>query len=464
MKRLSKNFIALFVSDIVVKILGFVATVYIARVLDISGFGLISYGVAFLNYILLFCNPGLTTIGVREIAKDIQHSKIIGEVIGIRTSLSLIIFLLFGIGLILAPGSALTKKIIFFYALCMFPASFLLEFVFQGRQEMEFIGIGRIIQYGVYLFLLFFLLKSSGDILMVPISFLIGYSAVTLFLLFAFLKRYKSFYFSFRNWRALFATAIPVGMATALNQISVNLPAIILGIFHSKSEVGVFTAGLKIIVVFLIIERVFYYIFFPIIAQQYSQAPEKLSRSFSFMIRIIFAITVPVLFGGLILSSRIIVGIYGPAFARAAGVFSILLFYFFLSPLNTILGYGLVALDKERLFFRIITISSVVNFLSLFILGIYYQAAGAAIGLIIGEVIGVILMYRTLRRYVRFSFLGSVVKALPAGFLMLILLYIFRGLNIVFLIIMSAVIYGFVFYLTGGVSSEELRFLKKSLK
>ncbi|OPX18110.1 hypothetical protein BXT86_02890 [candidate division WOR-3 bacterium 4484_100] len=464
MKKVSKNFIFLFTGDIIVRIIGFIATVYIARILDIAGFGLISYGLAFLNYALLFGNPGVTTIGAREIAKEEKFQDVIAKVLGVRFFLSLIIFLLLGVGLLIVPGGILTKRIIFFYALCIFPASLLLEFVFQGREDMEYIGIGRVIQYGVYLALLFLFVKKGQDILMVPISFLVGYSVIAVFLIFIFLVRYGPIRFSFRDWRLLLSMAIPVGLATVLNQVSLNLPVIILGIFHSKSEVGAFSAGLKIIMVLLIIERVLYFIFFPIVARQYRHSPEKLHQSFTFILRIIFSLTVPILVGGLVLGPRMIVAIYGQGFVQAVNIFSIMLFYFFLSPLNTIFGYGLVAFDKEKRFLRVIVISSAVNFLLLFILGIYYRASGTAFALVVGEIVGVSLMYYEIKKFVRVSIFGPIVRPVIVAGLMSIILYLLYELNLIFLIVLGIFIYGAVFYFFGGITRNQLEVFKKSLQ
>jgi len=93
MKALPRNFLALFLSDIIGRLLGFLATVYIARLLGAQGLGLLSYGAAFLTYALLFVNPGLTTIGAREIAKDTSRQMIIADILGLRLVLTFVVFI-----------------------------------------------------------------------------------------------------------------------------------------------------------------------------------------------------------------------------------------------------------------------------------------------------------------------------------------------------------------------------------
>jgi len=463
MKKLSKNFLALFISDVGSRLLGFVAVVYIARLLGIEGLGHIRYGLAFLNYAVLFANPGLTTIGAREVVKDRNNRSIIEEIMGLRISLSGIIFLLFIIGLFIIPGQPITKKIILFYLLSLFPFAVLLEFVFQGREEMEYIGISRLIQYGTYVVLIFVLVKSTQNIVMVPISFFIGYAAAAGFLIFIFLKRYSHIKprFSITLWRHLLAISMPVGLATIFNQVSLNLPPILLGVFHSKAEVGAFSAGFTIIIMLLIIERVFYYVFFPVISRQYVREPKKLKSSFTFLSRLLFAITIPLTLGGFVIAPGFINLIYGTGYESAIVIFRILLLYFLIAPITTIFGYGLVAINQERRFFRIITITALLNLILIIILGINFKGLGAATALFISEMIAIVLMHKELQKFVAFAVLKYVVKPAIAALLMAIILYALSGLHIIVLVVFGILIYSVVFYFIKGFSKEEVKKLKR---
>ena len=116
----------------------------------------------------------------------------IAQILGLRLGLALIILFIFIIGLLLIPGNSSTKTIVFLYLLSLVPFAFLVEFVFQGREEMHYIGISRFVQYAVYVSLLFLLLKTGEDIHLVPVSFLIGYCIAGIFLLAVLFKKYKS--------------------------------------------------------------------------------------------------------------------------------------------------------------------------------------------------------------------------------------------------------------------------------
>ncbi len=462
MKRVSKNFISLFISDAVGRILGFIAVVYIARLLAVEGFGLVSYGMAFLTYALLLGNPGLTTIGAREIAKDHSNHRVTEEILGLRFSLAIIIFVLFVVGLLVIPGQILTKQVIFCYLLSLFPFALLLEFVFQGREEMGYIGASRLIQYGIYVILLFILVKGSRDILRVPFSFLIGYVAAAAFLIVIFLRKCKSIQlrFSWNFWRHLLIMSTPVGLATIFNQVSLNLPPLVLGIVHTKTEVGFFSAGFKIISMLLIIERVSHYVSFPIIAKQHTTIPEKLSKSFTLLTKFLFAITIPVTFGGIVLATSIIQFIFGAGYVGAITMFRILLLYFSITPINTIFGYGLVAMNQERRFFKVISIAAFVNLVLIVILGINFKGAGTALALFVSEVISIILMNRELRKFVSFDSIRYLTKPILASCVMGIILYVLQYWHILILFALGLFVYVLIFYVIRGFTREELISLK----
>lgn len=462
MKKITKNFIFLLSSEIVGHLLGLVATVYLARLLGIGGFGIINYAIAYLSYALLFGNLGLTTIGAREISKNHYNLKIIEEIIGARILLAVIIFICFVFGILLIPGNAETKKIIFLYSLLLFPFAILLEFVFQGREEMEYIAISRFIQYSSYIVLLFLLVKNQWSISLVPISFLISYIFTITFLVAIFLKKYNAIHIvlSLENVRNLLNIAIPVGLATLFNQISINLAPIILGSFHTSVDVGGFSAAYRIIIFLLIIERIFYYLFFPIISRQHAYLPEKLDKSFMIFTRLLLALTLPITVGGIILAPNLIKFVYGSGYENAILIIRILLLYFLITPLNTFFGYGLVGIGQERQFFKVIVITSFLNIIMTVALGINFRGIGVGIALFISESIGVILMKNELQRYVKFKALENIEKILFATLIMAVILFFLRNIHFIISVAIGIISYAFLFYLLKGFTKEELKNIK----
>jgi len=458
-KKNPRNFIYLSLSDAASHFLGFLATVYIARILGAAGFGKISYALAFLNYALLFGNLGLTTIATREIARDRNNTAMVGDITSLRLILAGAIFILILIAGLVLPGDPNTKMLVILYGLCVFPFAVYLEFVFQGREEMGYLSLARIIQYGSYVIALYLFLRDPSRVLRVPLAFFASYVLAAAFLLSVFFVRGFTLPIRLINpiFGKLLKTAIPVGMATLFYQIPLNLAPIVLGIFHSPALVGNFSAGYKIIIFLLIIERVFYYLFLPIVSRQHKETPERLPHTFAFFLRAIFSLTLPIALGGIVLAPAIIRQIYGPGYENAVFVLQILLIYFCITPVNTVFGYGLVALDRERKFLKVIALTSTLSLVSIIVLGIFLKGWGASLGLLCGEIVSVVLMKGELNRIVKFPAAQHFLKTLVPALVMSIILYFSSGLNIFLRCGLGVVVYVVFYYLAGGYSGKEIR-------
>jgi O-antigen/teichoic acid export membrane protein len=465
MKSVSRNFISLFLSDTVSRVFGFLATVYVARILNVEGFGLIHYGLAFLSYAMLLTNPGVTTIGAREIARDRGNTRIVFEILGLRVMLSVVVLLLCAAGLLFIPGDPVTKRIILLYFVSLVPFSFLLEFVFQGREEMEYIGVSRILQSAAYVVFLLVLVRGLENVIFVPVSYLIAYALATGFLLFAFILKYHclKIRFSMRFWRELLIVSTPVGLATIFNQAALMLPPIVLGIFFAKEVVGIYSAAYKVIILVLIIERVFHYISFPVLAKQFTSAPTKLAGTFSLLSRVVLAITIPGAIGGIIIADRLIALIYGSGYESAVLVLQLLLIYFVATPLNSIYGYGLVAVNQQRRFLVVIAITAFLNVVLIVLLSIKFSAPGAAVALAISEIIGLVIMNRELKKIVSFTSFRYGLKPLIAALVMGVGMFALRIFPVWIIIVAGFVIYCVLAFVLQLLTPEELQNIRKTL-
>lgn len=466
MKRVSKNFIAIFLSDAASRVLGFAATVYLARVLSVAGFGLISYGMAFLTYALLFANPGLTTIGAREIAKHPDDRRIAGEILGLKIVLALIVFIVFVVGLWFFPGVTMTKRVVFFYLLSLLPFSVLLEFVFQGREQMVQVGLARFIQHAVYVILIFVIVRTGDNITGVPLAYFLGYTVAAGFLLVFFVRTYSSvrIVVSWKKWKDILISSTPVGLATIFNQLSLNLPPLFLGIIYSKADVGLYSASFKIVMMLLIIERVVHYVSFPVIARQHIKEPEKLKRTFAVITRLLLAISIPLAVGGVILAEPLIAFIYGAEYSGSSVILRILLLYFLITPMNSIFGYGLVAMNREQKFLRVISLTSLINAVLICVFGMLFRGPGAAGALFVSESIGIVLMYRILRKHVRFKAAVHAVKPILAALCMGIVLLAVTGWHVIVVVMIGVFVYASALFVLRGFTLGELSSLRRSLK
>ena len=88
-KRIFKNTSILFTAQIVNYILAFFYTIYLARYLGVSDFGILTFGISFTTIMGVTADLGLSILAVREIARDKSiSSSYTGNLIVIKLVLS----------------------------------------------------------------------------------------------------------------------------------------------------------------------------------------------------------------------------------------------------------------------------------------------------------------------------------------------------------------------------------------
>jgi O-antigen/teichoic acid export membrane protein len=212
----------------------------------------------------------------------------------------------------------------------------------------------------------------------------------------------------------------------------------------------------------LIIDRVFYYVFFPVLTKQFSKNPERLKHNFNFLTRMLFALTIPLTLGGLVLAPKIITLIYGRAFYEAVSVFRILLLYFMIAPVNTIFGYGLIAIDKEKWFFKIIAITALLSAVLIIALGMELGSVGTAWALLVAEITSIILMNRELKKFIRFQSVRHMAKPFIAACIMAVGLNVFGRWGVILSIVVGLFVYITVLYIIRGFTREDVKNIAKA--
>ncbi|MBS4015015.1 MAG: oligosaccharide flippase family protein, partial [Candidatus Latescibacteria bacterium] len=218
--RAAKNFVILFIGDGLNYLLNFFAIVYLARVLEVSNFGKISFAFAFFSFGSFLTNLGLVSIGTRDIAQSLKtgerslQNKYINNVVTLRQVLAAIIFIVLMIIALVINKPYEVKLLIMLYGLSLFPFALLLEWVFLGWEKMIYITISKLILGTSYFALVFVLIKNPEQIKTVPIIFLVSNLLTALFLVFVYLRHrhgghiQSKFRERFSEWRILLKSAL----------------------------------------------------------------------------------------------------------------------------------------------------------------------------------------------------------------------------------------------------------------
>ena len=190
MKPLSKNFLSIFVSDIGRRVLGFFTIAYLTRRIGVAEFGALNIGLTVLSCAQMVSSGGLSSFGTRAVARS-SDLPMVSKVVSLRVASSAVAWILVTVIAVSFVPNPLTARLIAAFSFSLFANGLLLDWYFQGKEEMAIIGIGRLVSAGIYLAFIIRLVHSSADLLLVAIAAVAGDFAMTGLLLIRYRRENK---------------------------------------------------------------------------------------------------------------------------------------------------------------------------------------------------------------------------------------------------------------------------------
>jgi len=459
-QRIVKNFFSLTVANIISKLVSFITIAYLARVLNASGFGQISFAQAIVAYFTLLSDLGLKTFGVREVARDKkQIKKYVNNILTLRIILAIISFglLLIFVAFINKPKDY--KTLIAFYGLSLFPLALSLDWVFQGIERMELIGIADILRSLAYAALIFLFVNSPSKILSVPLFALVASFAMIAMLIYIFVKNYGWFSPSFNwpIWKEFLSKALPMGFAFMMIQIYYNMDSVMLGFMKGNKSVGLYNAAYKIILLLIAFRGILIQTLFPELSRLYVQSPNRLKKAVMYVEKVGISLAIPFGVGGMFLAKPIIRFIYGPQYAGSVLPFQLLIWNVAVVYIDLIFPQLLNATNRQNLYAAAVTVGATVNMLFNFLLIPRYGMIGAAIATILAEVSVFFLAYAFTNRFLRIPIAQLFWKPIIAALVMVVPLIFLQKLQVLLLTLVGAVCYIITLWLLKGISLADIR-------
>lgn len=467
MKRLSSELAALSISEVGSKLLGLIAITYLARILGPDGMGIIALGTAILMYGSICSDWGLPILGTRFAAEgNVSLVSLKNKISSARLYLSIMVVLLGGLLVWAVIEEPVTRQVTLFYLLGLIPASLTLDWLFQGIRRIATLAAGRILGMTAYLLVVIVLVDTSSDMIFVPVAWGLGVIVQVLYLWFhsksndILNTRLKPFQPSLTQ---MIRGAIPLGLANLIAQVVLQFPIIYLTIFESAADAGLFSVAFRVIMVFLMLDRVYYTLFFPIISGSVEEGRDALNRRFQraikfialsgFFLGTLFVITGDTLFPLL----------FGKAFRASVPIFNILVIYFIMTLLSSTLSFTLIALKKEKLYTQSL-ITGAVGFTGILLLPLPGGAQLAApLALVVFQLITFLVMIRHLQDTIPLSIARIVLSPMLVTMLLITIGAMIRHLNPLIVSIVVIVLSLPALVLAIGFSRDDWIFIRKSI-
>jgi O-antigen/teichoic acid export membrane protein len=387
--KIASNLFSLTSAEIAKRLLGFFTLVYLGRVLDTGGFGILGFAAAFVSYFGLLVDFGFSTLGIREIAKDRNViSKYVNNIISIRLTLAIFFALILGIYLIFSEKNSLTKYVVLITGLSLFANAIMLNWVFQAIEKMQYIAVRQIFSGVFSLVGVIVFVHSKNDLLIAAMILTLSALIGNLW----FIPIYKKLFgkikieISLPLWKELIKSSFPLAFASMMIGIYYNLDMVMLGYMKPESEVGIYSAAYKIFLLGLIPFQLLFSAYFPTLSRV------GLNNSIEFRNTIKnygkFMISSGVISGVLLFafSERIILLVFGKNYLASAIPLSILAMNALVVSVNVFLGNPMMAWGKQKEYSIAITFGAISNIILNLILIPHYSYIGAAFATLLSEI------------------------------------------------------------------------------
>lgn len=247
MGKIARNFLWLTAANITGSFFNILLFIYLARTLRAENFGYLSYATTLVFYLFNFIDLGLSTYGIREIAKNRSAvSEYVSNIVSFKLVLSTFLFVGFiAVSLIMRESSLVTILMIE-TALMFFVSALASEWAFQGLDNMHMVFVSIGVTSALQLLMSVTLVKIPADVIKVPLINFIASLPVIIFFLMRLRFRLRLLLLDLKKIHLYLSSAIVIWAISIFAQVYNSLDIVLLGLFRPAQEVGYYSVARRI--------------------------------------------------------------------------------------------------------------------------------------------------------------------------------------------------------------------------
>lgn len=461
--------------QILIKVCGFIFSIYVVRQLGAADFGRYSAAMAYGYLFATFADLGLSTLSIREMArKPEQISWMVPDIIAIRSVLSLVVIAVTTLSAWIL-GKTPDMVLAIFIA-----SSSLVLYAFQGpfeslmiaRERLDLSSAFNVLNQVVTIVLGAIVLLTVGGYINLLITSQLGNLAMALAFAYVviFVMRFSMSRPDPRRWWGLLRASAPFGVMGIIGEFTRNFFVVFMSFALTYAAVSSYTVPYNLILMLLLMAQSLALSMYPSMVIEYDSGRGSIQDTVQRALRYLLLLSLPLAIGGMLLADRIILLMYGQELADAVPVMRILVWSLPFMFLAELLGRVISTIHREKQDAMLVTFNGVLSVILTIICVPWFGAIGAAIVMVISQFINVfgsviiigprLLFERNLVPLARIV-MTSVVMGTIVWFAQnsSLLLMLDEKLALLALIALGAVVYAIAAIALRTISPEEARFL-----
>lgn len=444
--------------------LGLLAIGMMTRYLGTEQFGWYITTITFLQVVAILVDFGLIPVTAQMLGEGkIKEKTLVQNLLGFRLVTSVIFLGIAPLIALLFPYPPVVKMAIALSSISFISIALNQIFIglFQYKLKMHLHAIAENVGRIMLVAGLYIVIVLEQGFLPVMIAVIVSNLSFTV-ALFVLGRRQTTIGFAFdlAIWKTIAIKMWPIAVSIMFNVVYLNGDTIILSLYGSQTEVGLYGAAYRVINILSQIAMMVMGVMLPLMAAAWvkkdtTEFNHKFQMSFDAMM--LFA--VPVTIGLFFLATPIITLVAGQEFVGAGLPLSLLSFAVFSVFLGAIFGHAAVAIDRQKETLPIYISNAAITLIGYFIFIPRYGMIGAAGMTIFSELYTAIFLWLRLRSYHVYTLRTTVLlKILFSGIVMGIIVYLLQGMIHVLLVAtIGAIVYGVQILLTRAISKETLQ-------
>jgi O-antigen/teichoic acid export membrane protein len=329
-RRLARNFSWLTLQELLIRLVGLVTAIYLARTLSAADYGALGLALAVTSFAGVLVRAGTGSRATRLTARDPTAVPLIyAQVNGLRVAAAAVtLALLAGFSGVIAPVFSISPTLLILCSLLLLPQALTVAWAFRGLDDMRITAVADIAEKVLTLLALLWLVRGIGnDVLWAPVA-----EAAAGLLVIAWLyRRLARLYpglrlrFRVRDWPEITREALPLGLATLLGSVYLNGGVLLLGWLASAGSAAMFLVAQKVMLTLAILLQVINKAAFPSASRLVQRdLPAALSLATQ-LLRFYLVVIIPVFLLVAFHAGDVLALLFGPAYAEAAEVLIALL-------------------------------------------------------------------------------------------------------------------------------------------
>lgn len=449
-----------------------IIVIYAARVIGATEYGVFSYALGLAGFFTTIADIGIGQILIRESAKNPeQRSYYFSTTFWIKLTLLVCAALAM---IFVVPYSSKVKYI---DALLPFMALLIIfdglrDFALSLFRAMEKMEWETIITVATNLFITLLgliTLYYFKNAKYFAAAYVLGAGAGMAIAVFIVRREfYKIFSYVKTNLiRPILRSAVPIAFSSAIGAFMLNTDLVMLGWWQSAEQIGYYAAGQKIIQVLFTLPAILANAILPTLSRLIGEGShDKIRILMEKSFANIFMVSAPIIVGIIVLAKPIIRLLYGAEYTPGSLNFAVMALALIFTFPSALLSLTAIAYDRQKQVTKYLFLSSIANAVFDAILIPIFGIVGSTIATIIALIIEVGLSWRLMKKIINFQVLVHLPKIVLAAILMGGLSFALEtiGVNLIANILLSAIFYFGLLYITREKSLYEFKFVIDAIR